>query len=110
MTPDINRQMLRLDYRVHGLPEEKDLRLETEITFQGERVNKLSLPVDRASMTVEVSMMGGINGPWLQNLWSPGNPNLFDIEFVLYAGKQEIDRVGSYFGMRSISIKGARSC
>lgn len=108
MTPDINRQMLRLDYCLQGLNEAQDLRLETEITFQGERVNKLSLPVDRASMTVEVSMMEGINGPWLQNLWSPGNPNLFDIEFVLYAGEQEIDRVGSYFGMRNISIKGGQ--
>lgn len=108
MTPDINRQMLRLDYRVHGLTEARNLRLETEITYQGERVNKLSLSVDRAWMTVEVSMMEGINGPWLQNLWSPGNPNLFDIEFVLYAGEQELDRVGSYAGMRSISIKGSQ--
>ncbi|MFF2015335.1 glycoside hydrolase family 2 protein [Paenibacillus sp. NPDC058177] len=108
MTPDIDRQMIRFDFRMHGTKDKKDLRLETEITFRGETVRKLSLSVDRDWLTVETSMMNGINGPWLQNLWSPGNPNLFDVEFVLYEGEQEIDRVGSYFGMRKISIKGGQ--
>ncbi|MFF2911462.1 glycoside hydrolase family 2 protein [Paenibacillus sp. NPDC057934] len=105
MTPDIDRQMIRFDFRMHGTKDNKDLRLETEITFKGETLRKLSLSVDRDWLTVETSMMNGINGPWLQNLWSPGNPNLFDVEFVLYEGEREIDRVGSYFGMRKISIK-----
>ncbi|MFC3747027.1 glycoside hydrolase family 2 protein [Paenibacillus sp. GCM10012306] len=105
MTPDIDRQMIRFDFRMHGTTNKKDLRLDTEITFKGETVRKLSLSADSAWLTVETSMMNGINGPWLQNLWSPGNPNLFDVEFVLYEGEREIDRVGSYFGMRKISIK-----
>ncbi|MNO20674.1 Beta-glucuronidase [compost metagenome] len=105
MTPDIDRQMIRFDFRFNGTKNKNALRLDTEITFKGETVRKLSLSVDRAWLTVETGMMSGINGPWLQNLWSPGNPNLFDVEFVLYEGEREIDRVGSYFGMRKISIK-----
>lgn len=105
MTPDIDRQMIRFDFCIHGAADTKALRLETEITFKGETVRKLSLSVDSAWLTVETGMMSGINGPWLQNLWSPGNPNLFDVEFVLYEGEREIDRVGSYFGMRKISVK-----
>ncbi|ANS75680.1 glycoside hydrolase family 2 [Paenibacillus yonginensis] len=105
ITPDIDRQMVRFDFRLHGAETKPNLRLEAEITFKGEPIRKLGLSVDRAWLTVETSMMNGINGPWLQNLWSPGNPNLFDVEFVLYEGDQEVDRVGSYFGMRKISIK-----
>ncbi|WP_019910914.1 glycoside hydrolase family 2 protein [Paenibacillus sp. HW567] len=105
MTPDIDRQMIRFDFRFNGANNKNDLRLETEITYKGETVRKLSLSVDKAWLTLEAGMMSGINGPWLQNLWSPGNPNLFDVEFVLYEGDREIDRVGSYFGMRKISIR-----
>ncbi|MHA6528829.1 glycoside hydrolase family 2 protein [Paenibacillus sp. BAC0078] len=105
ITPDIDRQMIRFDFRVNGTNNKNDLQLETEITFKGETVRKLSLSVDRAWLTLETGMMSSINGPWLQNLWSPGNPNLFDVEFVLYEGERELDRVGSYFGMRKISIR-----
>ncbi|SET24970.1 glycoside hydrolase family 2 protein [Paenibacillus sp. NFR01] len=105
MTPDIDRQMIRFDFRFSGTDGKRDLFLETEISFQGERIRKFSLSVDSPWLTAEIGIMNGINGPWLQNLWSPGNPNLFDVEFVLYEGEREIDRVGSYFGMRKISIK-----
>lgn len=105
MTPDIDRQMIRFDFRFYGTSSKQEFRLETEITFKGKRVNKLSLSVDQTWLTAEAGMMSGINGPWLQNLWSPDHPNLFDVEFVLYDGEQEIDRVGSYFGMRKISIR-----
>lgn len=105
MTPDIDGQKIRFDFRFNGTKNKNDLRLETEITFKGETVRKLSLSVDRAWLMAETGMMNGINGPWLQNLWSPDHPNLFDVEFVLYEGEQEIDRVGSYFGMRKISIR-----
>lgn len=104
-TPDIDAQKVRFDFRFNGTKKKNNLRLETEITFKGETVRKLSLSVDRAWLMVETGMMSGINGPWLQNLWSPDHPNLFDVEFVLYEGEQEIDRVGSYFGMRKISIR-----
>ncbi|MFP4975519.1 glycoside hydrolase family 2 protein [Paenibacillus sp. CN-4] len=105
MTPDIDRQMIRFDFRFYGTSSKQELRLETEITCKGKRVNKLSLSVDQTWLTAEAGMMSGINGPWLQNLWSPDHPNLFDVEFVLYDGEQEIDRVESYFGMRKISIR-----
>ncbi|OME86015.1 MULTISPECIES: glycoside hydrolase family 2 protein [Paenibacillus] len=105
MTPDIDRQMIRFDFRFNGMKNKSDLRLEMEITFKGETIRKLSISVDRAWLITETGMVSGINGPWLQNLWSPDHPNLFDVEFVLYEGEREIDRVGSYFGMRKISIR-----
>ncbi len=37
-------------------------------------------------------------------LWSPDSPFLYDVSVVLMNGKTPVDRVGSYFGMRKISV------
>ncbi len=37
-------------------------------------------------------------------LWSPDSPFLYDVSVQLLDGKREVDRVGSYFGMRKISL------
>lgn len=37
--------------------------------------------------------------------WSPENPNLFDIRFELVEGKEVLDQVTSYFGMRKIHVE-----
>lgn len=38
--------------------------------------------------------------------WSPQNPHLYDIEFVVRNGGEIVDRVQSYAGLRSIAISG----
>lgn len=42
--------------------------------------------------------------------WSPEQPNFYDVEFVLLIENQEVDRVDSYFGMRTISIEHQKLC
>jgi hypothetical protein len=37
-------------------------------------------------------------------LWSPDHPFLYDLKVRLVAGNRPVDQVGSYFGMRSVSI------
>jgi len=37
-------------------------------------------------------------------LWSPENPKLYDLEILLSEGGTVVDAVGSYFGMRKISL------
>lgn len=37
-------------------------------------------------------------------LWSPESPHLYDLRVELYSGGVRSDQVGSYFGMRKISI------
>ncbi|WP_138495273.1 glycoside hydrolase family 2 protein [Paenibacillus pinistramenti] len=105
MTPDIDRQMIRFDFQMEGLAGKKDLRLEAEISLKDQPVRTVSLSVDRDWLTVETSVLHEAGGPWKQSLWSPQQPNLYDVEFVLYEGEQEIDRAASYFGMRKISIE-----
>lgn len=105
ITPEIDRHMVRFDFRMHGVEDKSNLRLEADITFKGRPVTTWSLSVNRSQLTAEASVLHETNGPWLESMWSPASPNLFDVEFVLYDEDQEIDRAGSYFGMRKISIK-----
>lgn len=105
ITPDVDRQMVRFDFRVQGAENVPQLQLDAEITCKGRLVSRLSLAVNRSRLAAEASVLDEVNGPWLQSLWSPANPNLFDVEFVLSEDGQEIDRAGSYFGIRKISIK-----
>lgn len=37
-------------------------------------------------------------------LWSPNSPFLYDLEITLMDKKEKLDEVGSYFGMRKISL------
>ena len=37
-------------------------------------------------------------------LWSPDEPNLYDLEATLAEGGEELDQVSSYFGIRDISL------
>ncbi len=37
-------------------------------------------------------------------LWSPEEPNLYDLRLILKKGSTEVDKVSSYFGMRKIHL------
>jgi beta-galactosidase/beta-glucuronidase len=39
-------------------------------------------------------------------LWEPGNPFLYDVEFALIKNEEIVDYATSYFGLREIDIKG----
>lgn len=108
MTPDIDRQTIRFDYEICGSESTTDLRLEAVVTLKGKPVKRVSLAADRPCLTVEADLVHEANGPWKKCLWSPQQPNLYDVEFVLYEGDQVRDRVFSYFGMRKISIENGK--
>lgn len=107
ITPDFDRSIVRFDYEVQGVEEAGagDLRLEAIVSFKGKPVKRVSLAIDRPCLAIEVDLLHEANGPWKRSFWSPKHPNLYDVEFVLYAKDQVVDRVFSYFGMRKISIK-----
>ncbi|MFE5322320.1 glycoside hydrolase family 2 protein [Paenibacillus sp. NPDC056579] len=103
ITPDIDTRSVRFQYSVQG-SEGRSLRIETAVTFQGKPVKQISALVDRESVSLSVDIASEIH-EWRVMLWQPGHPNLYDVEFVLYEGGRELDRVSSYFGMRKISIE-----
>jgi hypothetical protein len=43
-----------------------------------------------------------------QRLWSPADPNLYDLRLELVSGTTVVDEVASYFGQRKVSLHGGR--
>jgi beta-galactosidase/beta-glucuronidase len=56
-------------------------------------------------------------GPWQntlvlnlkdKKLWEPGSPFLYDLKITLSSGKEKIDELKSYFGLRKVTIDGRK--
>ncbi|MCX7974780.1 MAG: beta-galactosidase [Candidatus Aminicenantes bacterium] len=66
--------------------------------FQGKEVFKVSLPAEKITyVPIKVEKV---------KLWGIKEPNLYEAEIIYLQGKEEIDRVKSYFGFRSIESRG----
>jgi len=96
--PDPDNSRVLIDAKINGL--DKDLTLKAEAFADGKLVG---------SDTVA--------GPWQSSLalvlkkkklWEPGSPFLYDLKLTLYSGKEKIDEMKSYFGLRKITIDGRR--
>jgi hypothetical protein len=93
MTPDLSASALRLTANVAGATEGQ--RVEATVydgkrkvgTVTGTPNKELTLPIPNAK------------------LWSPGSPFLYDLRVRVLDGDEQLDNVGSYFGMREISLK-----
>jgi beta-galactosidase/beta-glucuronidase len=105
MTPDLDARSVRFEYQTHVFSAPGQLRLETRIRFQNKLLKQISLVIDRPWLQIDVDLFHEANGPWKIAAWSPQQPNLYDVEFVLYEDDRKIDHVYSYFGMRKISIE-----
>ncbi|MDN4071786.1 glycoside hydrolase family 2 protein [Fictibacillus terranigra] len=105
ITPDLDTDSVEFDYKLANVQQDqKELSLRTSITFDGHPVKEFRLKVDRENARMKVNLASEIH-EWKVMHWSPQHPHLYDVEFTLYHGEQEMDRVQSYFGMRKVSIK-----
>lgn len=109
LTPDIDRNEIQLRAFVGGLKASENLTLEVKISYQGKPVADDRVTVQHE----EVQRTIGLNDfmdHGMGRLWSPEQPNLYDIEFRLVQGDEVLDEVASYFGMRKISILNGKLC
>ncbi|MDB4898608.1 MAG: Beta-galactosidase, partial [Gemmatimonadetes bacterium] len=93
MTPDVAHGALRLTAFVRGAGGVGQ-RVEAVATANG----------------VEVGRVTGTAGSELRlpvptpHLWNPDDPFLYDLRVTLRDGDREVDRVDSYFGMRTVGM------
>lgn len=116
MTPNLQHQQLELEAEIIA-PEEKlngSLMLETTISYKGEFISKTAVSFFFKHVTIAIDMfiqkpksIDPSSGDWKNIVWTPQNPNLFDIEFRVLDGQTVLDEVGSYFAMREIAIDGS---
>jgi hypothetical protein len=91
MTPDLTTSTLKLTVQASGVTGEQVQATawdgDTKVgTVTGPAGTALALPVPNAK------------------LWSPDHPFLYTLKVQLVNGGRPVDRVDSYFGMRSVSI------
>lgn len=84
--------------------EEQNYYIETEISFNGQILNKVKELLNNNNQKIEMDIVqDGIDH--IVQKWDTNNPNLYDISYKLYCNNEIIDTVYSYFGIRNISIK-----
>ena len=98
LVPDPDNSRVLIEAKING--SDKDLTLTAEAYADGKPAGS-----DTAA------------GPWQnqlvlnlkeKKLWQPGAPFLYDLKFTLYSGKEKIDELKSYFGLRKVVIDGRR--
>lgn len=107
MTPDVDANAVRFDYRVNGRLGNEPLRLTTSVTMDGQLIKETTQLVDRAAFSATIDLVSA-KREWRVELWSPNHPKLYEVAFTLTQGDNVVDRVSSYFGMRKISIVNGR--
>lgn len=95
ITPDVDASSLRLDVSLRG--PASTARIRAVASDNGR-------PVAEAAGKAGEELSLPIPGP---KLWSPDSPYLYDLKVEVELDGARIDAVGSYFGMRKISIEGA---
>ncbi|MFD1428503.1 glycoside hydrolase family 2 protein [Kroppenstedtia sanguinis] len=105
ITPDIDTSSVSFVYQVAEQAKRDDLRIQTDIYFEGKPVKSFSQHVDTSSPELKVNLASSAGGEWKVKLWHPQHPHLYDVIFTLYQGETLVDRVESYFGMRKVSIE-----
>ncbi|SEC75392.1 sugar-binding domain-containing protein [Paenibacillus sp. GP183] len=105
ITPDLDARSVRFEYQTQAVSKLNQLRLETRIRIHNKMIKQTSLVIDRPWLQLDVDLSHEANGPWKIVTWSPHQPNLYEVEFILYQDNVVVDHVYSYFGIRKISIE-----
>lgn len=107
-TPEVPAATVTLDAALSALPS-PDTRLRVSLFHGGELLAEQTVrPLrDHVSTTLELPA-GQHQLEKGRLLWSPESPTLLEARVELLQGTQPIDLVGSYTGLRSVSIKDGR--
>jgi len=109
LTPDIDRNDIRIRTFVDGYKASDSLKLQVTITFNGDLIAEeaYTITCDEQQRTIGLN---DFTDHGQGRLWSPEHPNLYDITFRLVRGADVLDEVESYFGMRKVSIEAGKWC
>ena len=108
MTPNLSQGVLEIDAEIESCenPANKNMELEASISFNGIPVNKTIIPINNRRLNFNINVFSTSLHEWGIHVWSPEQPNLYDIAFTIMRNGKAVDEVLSYFGMRDIRIDG----
>jgi hypothetical protein len=96
--PDPEGQCIRITASLSGPPE--GLHLIAEVSADGRAVGTAEVRTCWRDNRMVVDLSE-------KRLWSPSDPFLYDVKFVLKRGDETVDELLSYFGLRHVCIVGA---
>ncbi len=108
LTPEVDNMMLEVQYELSKLSDKETTRLGYGITFREQFVAAGIVDVVCKDGSFKVLIDQRTLNCWNfmdELVWTPETPRLFDIEFTVYEGEVETDKVNSYFGFRKVSIE-----
>ncbi|NGZ76340.1 glycoside hydrolase family 2 protein [Saccharibacillus alkalitolerans] len=113
-TPDIDRGEIRMRMFFSRAAADAGSRAGDgpitaviRVSFEGQPVAEERFPVLHAEESRAIGL-NDFNDHGLGRWWTPEKPNLYDVEIELIRGDRTLDKVGSYFGMRKVSIENGR--
>lgn len=108
ITPDVKNKKVDMVYEIatdcFGGDKCTDMYIETTITYQGTLINKSMKAISGERVSDSISVNLRSEDPWGIHLWTPENPQLYDMEIKVICNGNAVDIVSSYFGMREIAI------
>lgn len=102
ITPDIDSSSVIFDYKLSDYPK-KNWKFKTAVTYKGKEIRSDVSTITDKEGRATLGVVSEEN-EWSIYLWTPENPNLYDVTFELIIEDTSADLVESYFGMRKISI------
>ncbi|ANN35510.1 glycoside hydrolase family 2 (plasmid) [Bacillus thuringiensis serovar coreanensis] len=104
MTPDVDYG--DIEFVFDFSPESLKKKLTIKIKYKGDLVCEDTCLIMETRMKRRINIFGehifNTNFHHDGRTWTPENPNLFDVTFILYDQDQISDQVNSYFGMRKV--------
>lgn len=97
VTPDPDRSRVLISAIVDS--PAPGLKLKAEAFASGKRVGAETCDVTAGQVSLVLNLSK-------KRLWEPGAPFLYDLKFTLTRGKEPVDEVASYFGLRKVSVEG----
>ena len=97
IAPDPDHARVVIEAAVKG--SDSGLMLTVEAFAEGKLVGQDACPAAWRDNHLVVNLSE-------KHLWAPGSPFLYDLKFTLTHGRQPVDSVASYFGLRKVSIEG----
>lgn len=96
--PDIDNRKITVQAKVDG--DTNGFTLSAKALASGRKVGSADVSASgHVTFTIELSE---------HHPWEPGYPFLYDLEFSLEKGGNQVDLVKSYFGLRKVSIQGKK--
>ena len=99
VVPDPEHSRVLIEAEVNG--SDADLKLMAEAFADGKRVGTDSATGAWRDRRLVLKLEE-------KRLWEPDAPFLYDLAFTLTSGGKTVDRVKSYFGLRSVTVEGRR--